>query len=110
MGGHIDGIGDTYAGIHYLLTKQSQKGWDTAARATVKIPTASGSRGVGTGKVDYNLLLLASKDLTPALHMDINAGYTALGRPGAGGFDNQAPFFVSTPMPIGHTKWSYTNE
>lgn len=109
-GGHIDGLGDTNVGLHYLLTRQSTKQWDTAIRGTVKVPTASGSRGVGSGKTDYNLLLLASRDLTPSFHVDANLGYTAVGRPGIGGFDNQMFASLSATVPFRRSRWAYTNE
>jgi hypothetical protein len=109
-GGHVDGLGDTYLGLHYLLTHQGPRTWDTAIRGTIKVPTASGRRGIGTGKSDYNLLLLASKDLTPALHVDANLGYTAQGRSLVGGFDNAVLASLSATIPIPHSRFAYTNE
>ncbi len=106
----VDGLGDMYASLHYLTTRQGKRSWDTAVRGTIKIPTASGRRGVGTGRTDYGFLLLASKDVTPSLHLDANLGYSALGKPGVGGFDNQGFTSISATIPIPHSRWSYTDE
>jgi hypothetical protein len=110
MGGHPDGLGDTYAALHCLLTRQGPHSWDTAARVTVKIPTASGRRGVGSGRTDYSLLLLASRDFTPMFHVDANLGWSMLGRQAIGGFDHQVFASLSTTAPLPHSRWSYTNE
>ena len=80
-GGHIDGVGDTYGALQYLVAKQSARVWDMSVRGTVKFPSASGRRGVGSGKTDYGFLRLAKQDFTSALHLDVNLGNTALGRP-----------------------------
>lgn len=109
-GGHMDGLGDTSVALHYLLTRQGKRAWDTAVRGTVKIPTASGRRGIGSGKTDYNLLLLASRDLTSTLHVDANLGYSAQGHPVIGGFDHQVFASLSTTIPLPHSHWAYTNE
>ncbi len=109
-GGHIDGIGDTYAALQYLAAKQSARAWDMSVRGTVKLPGASGRRGVGTGKADYGFLRLAGKDMAPALHLDANPGYSSLGRPIVGGFDNQAFAALSATILIPKSKWGYTNE
>jgi hypothetical protein len=109
-GGSIDGFGDMYLAAQYLLTRQSGGMWDTAARLTLKAPTASARRGIGSGRLDYGLLIAASRDLTPALHTDLNLAYTTAGRQGAAGTDALVFVSASLTMPIPHSRWQYSNE
>ena len=109
-GNAVSGIGDTYAALQYLATSGASGNWYTAVRGTVKLPTASASKGIGSGKADYGALFLASRDLSQSLHLDVNAGLAALGQPACTGFDRQIFLSASTTMPIGRGKWQYTNE
>ena len=105
---NTSGFGDTYAALQYLFTTQAQRGFDVAGRATVKIPTANAS--IGTGKFDYGLMLLASKDFTPNLHGDFNVGLSSLSRQGAVGTDTQFMATASFTIPLKGGHWAYTNE
>jgi hypothetical protein len=53
---------------------------DQAVQFTWKIPTASASRGLGTGEPDETLMLILSRDLG-AYHVDANVLETWLGQP-----------------------------
>ena len=108
LGDHTDGFGDTYAGLHYLIAPQEKAGFDIAVRTTIKIPTARAA--IGTKKVDYNLLMLASRDFSPTLHGDFNAGLSSLSRQGVGGTDQQLFLSASFTIPIKGGRWQYTNE
>ena len=103
-----NGFGDTYAGLQYLFAQQNKGGFDVAGRATIKFPTAPAF--IGTGKVDYNVLLLASRDFSPSLHGDFNLGLSNLSRQGAPGTDNQFLATASFTLPIKGGRWQYTNE
>lgn len=81
------GRGDLVPGVQYLFTAQTPKTYDIAARAEYKIPAAG--RGLGTGKTDYDLLLLASKDYNNTLHGDYNIGIYQLGRASGRGVATQ---------------------
>ena len=114
------GFGDTFAGLHYLFTNQQQSKFDIAGRISVKIPTARVAIG-GTQKVDFNVLLLASRDFTPSIHADFNLGFSTLTQPDPGppGIDGvrfgpnvdylyQATASFTFPLKGG--RWAYTNE
>lgn len=103
-----NGFGDTYAALQYLFAPQDRAKFDFAGRATVKIPTAPAF--LGTRKFDYNLLLLASRDFSPALHGDFNLGFSSLSRQGGPGTDGQIMASASLSLPIKGGRWQYTNE
>lgn len=86
-GTHLAGRGDITPGLQYLIVAQSPHTYDLAARLEYKIPTAS--RSLGTGKTDYDLLLLASKDYNKTLHGDYNLGVYRQGRMSGQGFATQ---------------------
>lgn len=100
-GTHLSGRGDITPGLQYLITAQSPHTYDLAARIEYKIPTAN--QGLGTGKTDYDLLLLASKDYNKTLHGDYNLGVYQQGRMSGAGFATQ--YFASGVL---NTKLSKT--
>ena len=87
QGEHLSGFGDVTPGLQYLATKQGPHSYDLAARIETKIPTAA--RGVGSGKTDYDLLLLASKDYNSTLHADYNVAVYQLGKADGTGYATQ---------------------
>lgn len=86
-GTHLTGHGDITPGLQYLIVQQSPHTPDIAARIEYKIPAAN--QGLGTGKTDYDLLLLASKDYSKTLHGDFNLGVYQLGRMSGQGYATQ---------------------
>jgi hypothetical protein len=103
-----NGFGDTNAGLQYLFAPQSKARFDLAGRVAIKIPTAPPF--LGTRKVDYNVLFLASRDFSPSVHGDFNLGLSNLSRQGAPGTDNQFVATASFTLPIKGGRWQYTNE
>jgi cobalt/nickel transport protein len=77
------GLGDTALKVKYRLV--DQKDWipSFAISGTVKIPTASESKGLGSGKVDYNLNSIFTWNLSRRLQLYVNGGYTFIGEHGA---------------------------
>ena len=104
-----DGFGDTYLGFQYLFAKQEKSRFDISGRLTFKFPTAPASIG-GTKKVDFNLLLLASRDFSPKVHGDFNLGVSSLSRSDAPGTDTQVQATASFTFPLKGGRWQYTNE
>ncbi len=90
-GTRLSGRGDITPGLQYLIVAQSPRTYDLAARLEYKIPTAK--QGLGTGKTDYDLLLLASKDYSKIFHGDYNLGVYQQGRMSGQGFATQ--YFAS---------------
>ncbi|MCS7049749.1 MAG: transporter [Verrucomicrobiae bacterium] len=52
---------------------------DHALVGTLKIPTADEDEGFGSGKVDYDLMYIATKAVTDELQADVNVGYGWIG-------------------------------
>jgi hypothetical protein len=108
LGDSTDGIGDTYIAAHYLFAPQERAGYDLAGRLTIKLPTAR--RALGTQKVDFGALFLASRDYSRWIHADYNAGLTFLTRQNAPGNDTQLFLSASFTLPFRGGRWAYTNE
>jgi hypothetical protein len=99
------GIGDVTFGLKYRLLDDAPVLGDFAILPSVKFPTASSARGLGTGTTDISLLLISSRTVGSA-DVDINLGAT---RRSGNGFT--APkvatlWTVSVGMPIvGQLGW-----
>jgi len=75
------GVGDLALGAKWNPLPE-EKFWVSHALAfTVKFPTASDNKGLGTGKTDYDLTYIASKSLSDTWSAHLNAGYTWTGDP-----------------------------
>jgi hypothetical protein len=72
-----EGIGDLSLNAAYQLPVS---GVDASIGASVKIPTASRQKGLGTGKVDYGVNGQLSKKMGPIVPF-VGAGYTIIGEP-----------------------------
>jgi hypothetical protein len=78
------GFADTTLGAQWCYLRDGPLGVDQAVQFTWKFPTASASRGLGSGDPDATLMLLLSRDLG-AFHADVNVLETWLGRPAESG-------------------------
>jgi hypothetical protein len=72
-----EGIGDLSLAAAYQLPVT---GLDASIGASVKVPTASREKGLGTGKVDYGVSGQLSKKLGAVVPF-VGAGYTIIGEP-----------------------------
>ncbi len=72
------GIGDTTLGAQWCYLRNGPLGVDEAVQLTLKAPTASAPKGLGSGEPDETLMLLLSRDLGP-FHADANVLATRLG-------------------------------
>jgi len=72
------GVGDLVLGAKARLPFRPLD-LDLALVPSLKIPTASESRGLGTGKVDGGAIFVVSKKFTETRELDFNVGYTAVG-------------------------------
>jgi Putative MetA-pathway of phenol degradation len=73
------GVGDLVLGAKALLPFRPLD-LDLALVPRLQIPTASESRGLGTGKVDAGLIFAVSKKFTETRELDFNVGYTMVGK------------------------------
>ncbi len=82
----VTGFGDHSVGFQYRFAHQKQFVPSMAIAYALEIPTASVSKGLGTGKYDHQIQFLASKDVH-SFHFDFNTSYFFFGRPASGGTD-----------------------
>ena len=75
----VAGVGDLVLGAKALLPFRPLD-LDLALVPSLKIPTASESRGLGTGKVDGGAVFVISKEFTDTRKLHFNVGYTAVGK------------------------------
>jgi hypothetical protein len=89
-GDFSSGIGDTtfYAGVDAMLESDHHPA--LSILYGVKVPTASASKGIGSGEVDHTLLVALSKGIGRT-SVELDLGDAFVGRTTAKGFD-QAPF------------------
>ncbi|MBA2620551.1 MAG: transporter [Acidobacteria bacterium] len=80
-GGKIEtGVGDTRLGFQAVALKDSEKHPALAFAYSIKIPTASQSKMLGTGRYDHRLTALLSKKLGENTDLDVNVAYLNVGR------------------------------
>lgn len=83
------GMGDVTVGAtRYLLTEEAY-GFDLDVGGTLKVGTASASKGLGTGKNDYALQASLGKSLGPVA-FSTTLGYTFVGKEADQGYKNSA--------------------
>ena len=72
------GLGDTKVGVKWHLV--DDEGWRPALalQPFVKLPTASRSKGLGSGRADFGVFLLAGKDLPGDLEVEMNFGLAGI--------------------------------
>jgi len=78
-GKKMNGFSDTPLKVKYRFL--DQKDWmpSFAASGTLKIPTASESKGLGSGKVDFNINTIFQWNLSERWQLYANLGYTFIG-------------------------------
>ncbi|MGI9035629.1 MAG: PepSY domain-containing protein [Pyrinomonadaceae bacterium] len=88
------GIGDTNLGVQYVIHHQTKTSPGLAASYYIKIPTASSSKGLGTGRVDHIFTGLASKNVG-SITIDFNAIYLLAGRQSRAGYASSGQFALA---------------
>jgi Putative MetA-pathway of phenol degradation len=78
-GARVSSVGDSQFGIQSVLHHENGRGPGIAVSYFIKAPTASSSKGLGTGRVDHSLLFLTSKTLG-RFTLDLNGVYLLAGR------------------------------
>jgi hypothetical protein len=76
----VSGLGDASIAAGYSLPESLSPAWLVEFQGRVKIPTASLSKGLGTGKADFGIALEVSRQLG-AVTPFVNFGYRVLGDP-----------------------------
>jgi Putative MetA-pathway of phenol degradation len=95
-GMRVSSVGDLQFGIQSVLRHENDNGPGIAVAYFIKAPTASSSKGLGTGQVDHSFLFLTSKTLG-RVGLDFNAVYLLAGRTSDAGHSSsgQAAFAAS---------------
>ena len=75
----VSSVGDTQFGIQTVLRYENERGPGMAVAYFVKAPTASSSKGLGSGRVDHSFLFLISRTYG-SVTLDFNAVYLLSGR------------------------------
>lgn len=93
----VHGIGDQWLGARYRFLEQGPRHPALALMYAAKFPTANPSKGFGSGFIDHQLALVASRDLQKT-HVDFNAVGTLAGC--ARAYDGAAQFGVAFSRPL----------
>jgi Putative MetA-pathway of phenol degradation len=72
------GFGDMQVGVQGVLEHEKESRPGIAVAYYIKLPTASSSKGLGTGRVDHNFVALVSKKFGQTV-LDFNAIYLLAG-------------------------------
>ena len=101
-----NGLADTELKVKYRL--MDEKDWipSFAVTGELKIPTASESKGLGSGKTDFGINAIFTKNLSKRWVFHINAGYTFIGEHGA---NNESNYSVAGGF-IVSDKWALVGE
>jgi hypothetical protein len=105
-GENENGLGDTEIKLKYRLL--GKKIWMPAfaVAAKVKIPTASESKGLGSGKADFAINTIFTEELSKRFVLHLNLGYTLIGEHGA---DNEMNYSGAVQF-ILSDKWALVGE
>jgi len=102
------GLGDNALGFEYRFHRQSKRIPTLSIGYSLKFPSASVSKGLGTGKYDHEIRFYASKDIL-GTHFDFNTAYVFLGRTSGGGTDQFSQMNLAFSHPI-YKKLQFTGE
>ena len=102
------GFGDNALGFQYRFARQKKYFPAMAIGYSLTFPSASVSKGLGTGKYDHQIRLYVSKDIL-GVHFDFNTAYFFLGRPSSGGTDQNGEMNLAFSHPI-YKRLQFTGE
>lgn len=112
-------IGDLTLSSKVKVLTEERCWADHSIAFTLKLPTASYRKGMGTGRVDYDLMWIMSKAISEKWNVHVNAGHTWMGDQQDEPFDDVvhygvaadyqlskqvqlvAEIFADTPLPHG---------
>jgi hypothetical protein len=96
----VSGFEDLHLYSKYNFVEEVEKGYVPAMTFTfdLKVPTANSHNGLSTGKFDEGFLLIVTKHWFPAA-VDLNLGYTVVGRQQGAKLENQ--FFGGVALRYG---------
>ena len=92
--------------MKYRFMDEKDLGPAFAVAGILKIPTASESKGLGSGKADFRINTLLTKNLSKRLALHLNLGYAFLGEKGA---DDELNYSLACQF-ILTEKWALVGE
>lgn len=101
-----NGLGDTEVKLKYRPV--NEKDWipSLAASGILKIPTASDSKGLGSGQTDFGINAIATTKIGERWIVHLNLGYTFVGE---NGVDNEMNYSLGAQF-ILTDKWALVGE
>ena len=93
------GVGDNWLGAQYMFLGESKSVPAMAFSYTVKVPTASHAKHLGSGKVDQVFAYLVGKEMG-GMTWDFNGLYRLIGRESASGFDANGVLILTFVRPL----------
>lgn len=106
----VSGPGDFNLAVQWCYRHDGLFGMDQALQVSHTFPTASASKGLGSGAASDGLILLFSRDMGP-YHLDVNLLESWLGRtPEAGGGRVRQPAATASLSRTLTEAWSLTGE
>jgi len=102
------GAGDTQLGIQFVVQheKEARPGFSLAYY--LKLPTASSTKGLGTGRVDHDFIALVSKNIGKTT-VDFNLSYLLAGRTSTSGHASSAQSALAASRNISR-RWGIQGE
>jgi hypothetical protein len=94
------GLGDISLSANYLLPEDVSEDWLIEFQSRVKLPTASASKGLGTGKADFSFGVDVSRPVGALLPF-VTLGYRLLGNPDFFALKNGLTASVGTGIEVG---------
>ncbi|NWF91856.1 MAG: transporter [Syntrophaceae bacterium] len=101
-----NGLGDTEVKLKYRLFDEKDCLPAFAIGGKLKIPTASESKGLGSGKADFGIDTMVTKKLRKKWVFHLNLGYTFVGEHGA---DNELNYSAAAQF-ILSDRWALVGE
>lgn len=103
--GRAGGLGDVAVGLKWRVLDSAPLLGDFALLPALKMPSGSKQRGVGSGSTDAGIMAISSHHFG-AIAMDLNAGYTRIGRSGDAPAADAALWTASFGFPLaGRLSW-----
>jgi hypothetical protein len=96
------GFGNVQAGAKLRLLSDSHGAPIVSVLPAINLPTASASKGLGSGDADYTLTVLTGADVGVRGHVDVNYGF---GQIGAGGGRHFTQHLVSVSASVSAERW-----
>lgn len=105
-GDNEDGLGDTEWKLKYRFLEEKKGAPAFALSATMKFPTASETKGLGSGKADLTFNTIFTKNLSKRWIVHLNLGYTFVGEHSA---DNEFNYSAAAQFVLSD-RWCLVGE